>query len=38
VRSWGYELVGGCLAPGDLVVPDSKPVVKPVEPAPVARD
>ena len=26
VRSWGYELVGGCIAPGDIVVPNPAPV------------
>jgi len=25
-RAGGYELVGGCVAPGDIVVPDTKPV------------
>ena len=26
LRSWGYELVGGCIAPGDIVVPEQAPV------------
>jgi hypothetical protein len=26
LRADGYELVGGCVAPGDLVVPDPTPV------------
>jgi hypothetical protein len=30
LRAHGYELVGGCLAPGDLVVPE--PVPQPVPP------
>ena len=29
VRSWGYELVGGCIAPGDIVVPNPAPAPKP---------
>ena len=37
-RSWGYELVGGCIAPGDLVVLDPQPVPRPAEPGPTARD
>ena len=28
VRSWGYELVGGCIAPGDIIVPDPAPAPK----------
>lgn len=27
LRADGYELVGGCVAPGDLVVPDPAPPV-----------
>jgi hypothetical protein len=38
LRSFGYELVGGCIAPGDLVVLDPTPTPKPVDPAPTARD
>ena len=38
VRSWGYELVGGCIAPGDIVVLDPVPAPKPVETGPTARD
>ena len=38
LRSWGYELVGGCIAPGDLVVLDPQPVPRPAEPGPTARD
>ena len=38
VRSWGYELVGGCIAPGDLVVPDAVSVPKPVAPGATSRD
>jgi hypothetical protein len=38
VRSWGYELVGGCIAPGDLVVRDPVPAPKPVNPISPARD
>ena len=34
VRSWGYELVGGCIAPGDLVVPVPAPASMPTLPAP----
>ena len=38
VRSWGYELVGGCVAPGDIVVPNPVPAPKPIETNPFARD
>ena len=38
VRSWGYELVGGCIAPGDLVVRDPALMPRPVDPASRARD
>jgi hypothetical protein len=38
VRSWGYELVGGCIAPGDIVVVNPAPAPKPVETNPFARD
>jgi hypothetical protein len=38
VRPWGYELVGGCIAPGDLVVLDPAPVPAPVDPVAPARD
>jgi hypothetical protein len=27
----GYELIGGCLAPGDLMVPDPAPPAQPVD-------
>ncbi|MGI9004000.1 MAG: hypothetical protein ACR2GH_20515 [Pseudonocardia sp.] len=33
LRSGGYELVGGCIAPGDIIVPDSAP-----QAPPTARD
>ena len=32
-RAWGYELVGGCIAPGDLVVPEPAPPVAPADAA-----
>jgi hypothetical protein len=39
VRSWGYELVGGCIAPGDIVLPPNPaPAPKPPLPGPTARD
>ncbi len=38
VRSWGYELVGGCIAPGDIVVPNPAPAPKPADATFVARD
>jgi hypothetical protein len=38
VRSWGYELVGGCIAPGDIVVPDPGPVPKHTPSGPASRD
>ena len=38
VGSWGYEQVGGCIAPGDIVVPNPAPAPKPVETNPIARD
>jgi hypothetical protein len=31
LRGAGYELVGGCLAPGDFVVPEPKPTTPTVE-------
>jgi hypothetical protein len=36
LRADGYELVGGCVAPGDLVVPDQspRPLIEPVLNAP----
>jgi hypothetical protein len=39
VRSWGYELVGGCIAPGDIVLPQTPaPAPKPALPGPSGRD
>ena len=38
LRSWGYELVGGCIAPGDLVVVDPTPPPRPAGPGTAARD
>jgi hypothetical protein len=38
LRSWGYELVGGCIAPGDIVVHAPVPAPKPAENGPTARD
>jgi hypothetical protein len=38
LRSWGYELVGGCIAPGDIVVLDPGQSPKPVQVGPTARD
>ena len=31
LRGAGYELVGGCLAPGDFVVPEPKPAAPSIE-------
>ena len=33
LRAGGYELVGGCIAPGDLVVPEPAPPVAPADAA-----
>jgi len=30
-RPGGYELVGGCIAPGDMVVPHRRPTEAPVD-------
>ncbi len=37
LRPTGYELVGGCLEPGDLPVPPPSPTPSP-DPDPVFRD
>ena len=34
----GYELVGGCLSPGDIVAPDPRPATPAAEPGAPSRD
>ncbi|HVL86365.1 MAG TPA: hypothetical protein VM367_19020 [Pseudonocardia sp.] len=36
-RADGYELVGGCVAPGDIVVPDPGPLPAPAPDPDAAR-
>jgi hypothetical protein len=37
-RAWGYELVGGCIAPGDIVVHAPTPLPQPADPTVRGRD